>query len=68
MVHHVTLTMPDDLYQALLRRTQDTGRSLEETAADCLAQALQSPGTRRDPTKLDRGMGLRRTRCLGAAR
>jgi hypothetical protein len=43
MVHHVTLTMPDDLYQALLRRTQETGRGLEETAADCLAQALRSP-------------------------
>ena len=35
--------MPDDLYQALLGRAQETGRSLEETAADCLAQALQSP-------------------------
>jgi len=35
--------MPDDLYQALLRRTQETGRSLEETAADSLAQALQNP-------------------------
>ncbi len=34
--------MPDDLYHALLRRTQETGRRLEETAADCLARALQS--------------------------
>ena len=67
MVHHVTLTMPDDLYQALLRRTQETGRSLEETAADLWRRPFkvqhQASSYEAGP-----GRGLRRARCLGPAR
>ena len=43
MIHRITLAVPDEIYQPLLQKAQESGRSLEEAAADCLAQALQSP-------------------------
>ena len=43
MVHQITLAVPDEIYQPLLQKAQESGRSLKEAAADCLAQALQSP-------------------------
>jgi len=43
MVRHVSSAVPDEVHQSLLPRVQETGRSLEETAADCLTLALRSP-------------------------
>ena len=44
MTHQLVLEIPDEVYQPLLRRAQDTGRPLESVAAECLAQAVQAPG------------------------
>ena len=43
MARQITLAIPDEIYQSLHQRAQELGRSLEEAAADCLAQVLQSP-------------------------
>jgi hypothetical protein len=44
MAHQLVLEVPDEVYQPLLRRAQDTGRPLEAVAADCLAEAVQPRG------------------------
>jgi hypothetical protein len=43
MVHQIMLAVPDEIYQLLLQKAQESGRSLEEAAADCLIQVLQNP-------------------------
>ncbi len=42
MIHQVLLDVPDEVYQPLLRKAAESGRSLEAVAAECLAQAVQT--------------------------
>ncbi len=45
MMHQITLVIPDEVYQPLLRKAQETGQPLEAVANACLAHALNpKPG------------------------
>jgi len=42
MIHQVLIDVPDEVYQPLLRRAAESGRSLEAVAAECVAQVIQA--------------------------
>jgi hypothetical protein len=42
MSHQLTLEIAEDVYQALLKDAQATGRSVEATASECLARAVEA--------------------------
>jgi hypothetical protein len=48
MIHPLTLEVPDEIYQHLLRRAQELGQTVEAVASSCLAQSVQGemPGSR----------------------
>jgi hypothetical protein len=47
MTHPVTLAIPDEIYQPLLKIAQDKGQTIEALANTCLADAIRAePGSR----------------------
>jgi hypothetical protein len=48
MTHQLTLALPDEVYQPLAQRAQETGRTVEAVAEERLAEAVrgQQPGDR----------------------
>ena len=48
MTHQITLAIPDEVYQPLLRQAHETGQPLESLACDCIAEAVSAliPGGR----------------------
>lgn len=48
MTHQITLAIPDEVYQPLLRQAHETGRPLEIVACDCVAEVVSGlmPGSR----------------------
>jgi hypothetical protein len=48
MDHQITLDVPDEVYQALLKDAEATGRTVESAASACLIQLVRSdsPGNR----------------------
>jgi hypothetical protein len=54
MSHQLTLDLPDEVYQPLLRRARETGQPLEALIRDCLARAVEAPSP---PGRLRRWAG-----------
>lgn len=48
MTHQITLAIPDEVYQPLLRQAHATGQPLEAIAGACIADAVSAltPGSR----------------------
>lgn len=48
MTHQITLAIPDEIYQPLLRQAHATGQPLETIASACIADAVSAltPGSR----------------------
>ena len=48
MTHQITLAVPDEVYQPLLRHAHETGQPLEFIAGACIAEAVSAftPGGR----------------------
>jgi hypothetical protein len=47
MTHPITLEIPDDVYQPLLRLAQEKGQTVESVASACLAESVTPvPGSR----------------------
>lgn len=42
MVHQITLDVPDEIYEPLLKRAQATGQTVEAVAKERLAEAVQA--------------------------
>ena len=44
MTHSLTIAVPDEVYQPLLKRAAEAGVSPESLALECVARTIQSPG------------------------
>jgi hypothetical protein len=46
MTHEITLEVPDEIYQPLLKRAQEQGQTIETVARECLAASVNvAPGS-----------------------